>query len=228
MQAWGLTETSPIATTAILSPADRQESPDEQYHKRARQGRPVPFIDMRAVNDTDAREAEWNDDALGEVHVRGPWVAESYFRTDKDAQGDKWTADGWFRTGDVGTIDSSGSMKIADRTKDLIKSGGEWISSVDLENAIVGHPDVAEAAVVAVPHPKWAERPLAIVVRNGGATVSADELRDYLLQQHAFAKWQLPDDFVFVEALPHTSTGKLLKTELRRHYGQWKWTAAAR
>ena len=222
MQAWGLTETSPIATMAVLSPADRQRGADERYAQRARQGRAVPFIDMRIVD--EAGEAAWNDEALGEVHVRGPWVAQSYFRTEE--QGDKWTADGWFRTGDVGTIDASGSMKIADRSKDLIKSGGEWISSVDLENAIVGHPEVAEAAVIAVPHPKWAERPLAVVVRAAGAEVGEQELRDYLLQQRKFAKWQLPDDFVFVEELPHTSTGKLLKTELRRRYANWKFSSA--
>ena len=226
MQAWGLTETSPIATMAVLSPEDRQRAKDEQYEKRARQGRAVPFIDMRIVG--DAGEAAWDDQSLGEVLVRGPWVAQSYFRTEKDAQADKWTADGWFRTGDVGAIDASGSMKIADRTKDLIKSGGEWISSVDLENAIVGHPQVAEAAVIAVPHPKWAERPLAVVVRVAGSALGEADLREYLLQQHTFAKWQLPDDFVFVDELPHTSTGKLLKAELRRRYADWKFNTAGR
>src|ERR1051326_7186590 len=145
MQAWGLTETSPIATMSVLSPAERQLPADEQYSLRARQGRPVPFVDMRAVDDNG--EVAWDDQVLGEVHVRGPWVVQSYFRTEEQA--DKWTTDGWFRTGDVGAIAANGSMKIADRSKDLIKSGGEWISSVDLENAIVGHPDVAEAAVVA-------------------------------------------------------------------------------
>jgi len=222
MQAWGLTETSPIATMSVVSPAARHRSTEEQYALRARQGRAVPFIDMRIVGDED--EAAWNDNALGEVQVRGPWVVQSYFKNEDQA--DKWTEDGWFRTGDVGAIDASGSMRIADRSKDLIKSGGEWISSVDLENAIVGHPDVAEAAVIAVPHPKWAERPLAVVVRRADAQVSADDLREYLLTKHAFAKWQLPDDFSFVSELPHTSTGKLLKSELRRQYAEWKWTVA--
>ena len=226
MQAWGLTETSPIATMSVLSPMDLQRPSDEQYPLRARQGRAVPFIDMRIVGDDG--EAAWDDQALGEVHVHGPWVAQSYFRTENDAQADKWTADGWFRTGDVGTIDASGSMKIADRSKDLIKSGGEWISSVDLENAIVGHPDVAEAAVIAVAHPKWAERPLAVVVPRNGAQVSAEHLRAYLLEEHTFAKWQLPDDFVFVNELPHTSTGKLLKTELRRRYADWRFSTAGK
>lgn len=222
VQAWGLTETSPIATMSIVSPSDQQRPADEKYALRARQGRPAPFIDMRIVDDSG--EAAWDDKALGEVQVRGPWVVQSYFRNND--QVDKWTDDGWFRTGDVGAIDESGSMRIADRSKDLIKSGGEWISSVDLENAIVGHPDVAEAAVVAVPHPKWAERPLAVVVLRPDSEVSAAQLREYLLQQHAFAKWQLPDDFCFVNELPHTSTGKLLKSELRRRYSEWKWTAA--
>ena len=222
MQAWGLTETSPIATMSILSPSQRQRSADVQYSLRSRQGRAIPFIDMRIVGDDG--EAAWDDEKLGEVHVRGPWVAQSYFRTGEQA--DKWTADGWFRTGDVGTLDASGSLKIADRSKDLIKSGGEWISSVDLENAIVGHPDVAEAAVIAVPHPKWAERPLAVVVPRPGAALVADRLREFLLKEHSFAKWQLPDEFCFVSELPHTSTGKLLKAELRRRYADWKWTAA--
>ena len=158
---------------------------------------------------------------MGEVQLRGPWIAASYFRSEE--QRDKWTDDGWFRTGDVVTIDASGSLKITDRTKDLIKSGGEWISSVDLENAIVAHPDVNEAAVIAAPHPKWAERPLAVVVIRQGAKVTSDDLRQHLLENCSFAKWQLPDGFCFVAELPHTSTGKLLKSELRRQYAEWKW-----
>jgi fatty-acyl-CoA synthase len=156
---------------------------------------------------------------MGEVQLRGPWVAASYY--DLPEEKDKWTVDGWFRTGDVGTIDADGYLKIADRTKDLIKSGGEWISSVDLENAIVAHPDVREAAVIAVPHPKWQERPVAVVVARDGAVLEPQQLREFLAGK--FAKWQLPDAFVFVEELPHTSTGKLLKKELRRRYQDWKW-----
>jgi len=223
MQAWGLTETSPIATLSYLRPDQKHLNADEQYRVRSRQGPAVPFVDMRTIGDEG--EAAWDDQALGEVQVRGPWIASSYFRAED--QRDKWTDDGWFRTGDVGAIDEDGSMRIADRTKDLIKSGGEWISSVDLENAIVGHPDVAEAAVVAVPHPKWAERPLAVVVPRTGAKVSCEQLREYLLTHCAFAKWQLPDDFCFVSELPHTSTGKLLKTALRKQYAEWKWSAAS-
>jgi fatty-acyl-CoA synthase len=156
---------------------------------------------------------------MGEVQLRGPWVAASYF--DLPEEKDKWTDDGWFRTGDVGTIDSEGYLSIVDRTKDLIKSGGEWISSMDLENALVAHPDVHEAAVIAIPHPRWLERPLAVVVPRDGATVSPDSLREFLAGK--FAKWQLPDAFIFVDELPHTSTGKLLKVELRRRYKDWKW-----
>jgi fatty-acyl-CoA synthase len=156
---------------------------------------------------------------MGEVQLRGPWVAASYYNLPEER--DQWTADGWFRTGDVATLDSEGYLKIADRTKDLIKSGGEWISSVDLENALVAHPDLREAAVIAVPHPKWQERPVAVVVARDGARITADELREFLAPR--FAKWQLPDAFVFVDALPHTSTGKLLKKALRQRYRDWKW-----
>src|SRR5439155_18127554 len=135
--------------------------------------------------------------------------------------GHKWSTDVWIRTVDVGTIDPAGYVNITDRTKDLIKSGGEWISSVDVENALVAHPAVAEAAVVAVPHPKWQERPLALIVLKNGRTVSSEELRTFLVSK--FAKWQLPDDFVFLPELPHTSTGKLLKSELRQRYKAWSW-----
>ena len=156
---------------------------------------------------------------MGEVQLRGPWVAASYYNLPSES--DKWTADGWFRTGDVGTIDAEGYLKIVDRTKDLIKSGGEWISSVDLENALVAHPDVREAAIIAVPHPTWQERPIAVVVPRDGVILQPEPLREFLAGR--FAKWQLPDAFVFVDQLPHTSTGKLLKTELRRRYRDWKW-----
>jgi fatty-acyl-CoA synthase len=145
-------------------------------------------------------------------------VASSYYHLD---QGDKWTADGWFRTGDVVTIDAEGYIKITDRVKDMIKSGGEWISSIDLENAIVGHEAVKEAAVIAVPHPKWQERPLAVVVVKDGMRVSQDELRAFL--EKRFARWQVPEAYVFVDELPHTSTGKLLKTKLRKDFGNWEW-----
>jgi fatty-acyl-CoA synthase len=220
---WGLTETSPIATVCYPKQHMRDQSPEEQYQLRTRQGLPCAFVDLRAMSETG--EVPWDGASLGEVQVRGPWIAQRYFKLPSER--DKWTDDGWFRTGDVVTIDADGYMKIADRTKDLIKSGGEWISSVDLENAIVGHPAVSEAAVIAVPHPKWQERPLAVVVMRENMSADADELRRYLCEQHRFAKWQLPDDFVFVSELPHTSTGKLLKKELRKQYGEWKWSSAS-
>ena len=221
-QGWGLTESSPQATTPQLK-AHMQNWPDEEKHRiKSLAGIPVPFVDRRVVNPESAdpcREVPWDGTTMGEVQLRGPWVAARYYNL--AAEKDKWTPDGWFRTGDVGTVDAEGYLKIVDRTKDLIKSGGEWISSVDLENALVAHPDVREAAVIAVAHPKWQERPVAIVVLRDGAQLQASQLREFL--SHRFAKWQLPDSFIVVEELPHTSTGKLLKTELRRRFQEWKW-----
>ncbi len=165
----------------------------------------------------DEGEAPWDGETTGEIHVRGPWVASGYFG---GQQPDKWTDDGWFQTGDVATIDLEGYVKITDRLKDLIKSGGEWISSVDLENALVAHDSIREAAVIAVPHPKWDERPLAIVVPKNGA-INPAELRAFL--ELRFARWQVPDDFVSVTELPYTATGKLLKSKLRQDYANWQW-----
>jgi fatty-acyl-CoA synthase len=190
-------------------------------------GIPVPLVDLRVVHssadDSSAAHASGevpcDGKTMGEVQLRGPWVSASYYELPEEK--DKWTEDGWFRTGDVGTLDPQGYLTIVDRTKDLIKSGGEWISSVDLENALVAHPDVREAAVIAVPHPKWQERPVAVVVAKDGVTISSETLREFLAGK--FAKWQLPDAFLFVDQLPHTSTGKLLKAELRRRYQDWQW-----
>ena len=151
---------------------------------------------------------------MGELQVRGPWVASGYFQTDSEKE--KWTDEGWFRTGDVGTVDAEGYMRITDRTKDLIKSGGEWISSVDLENALMGYPQVQEAAVIAIPDEKWGERPLAVVVLKDNASVSPEMLRAHLASR--FAKWSLPEKFSFVKEIPRTSTGKFLKTKLREQY----------
>ncbi len=175
---------------------------------------------MREENENGS--IAWNGETFGELQVRGPWIAHRYFK--RPDEGEKWTEDGWLRTGDVVAITPEGFIRIVDRSKDLIKSGGEWISSVDVENAIVGHPAIREAAVIAVPHPRWAERPLAIVVLKDGVQLDPDDLRDYLLKR--FAKWQLPDEFVAVTELPHTSTGKLLKTELRRRFANWQWKTA--
>jgi len=216
IQPWGMTETSPIATVCTLKPQLQSLPEDQAYELRAKQGLPSPFIEVRAIGDHG--EVPWDGHTPGELEIRGPFVAESYYKMNEE---NRWSPDGWLRTGDVVTIDPEGYVKITDRTKDLIKSGGEWISSVDVENALVAHPAVAEAAVVAIPHPKWQERPLAIVVVKPGLTISEDELRAFLTER--FAKWQLPDDFVFVPELPHTSTGKLLKSQLRRDYKDWSW-----
>jgi fatty-acyl-CoA synthase len=217
LQGWGLTESSPQATVNQLR-AHMHAWPDEKkYQVKAKAGLPVPLVDVRVMNESG--EVPHDSETMGEVQLRGPWVAASYYNLPEER--DKWTADGWFRTGDVATIDAEGYLKIADRTKDLIKSGGEWISSVDLENALVAHPDLREAAVIAIPHPKWQERPLAVVVPREGANLNPDQLREFLSPH--FAKWQLPDAFVFVDKLPHTSTGKLLKKALREQYRDWKW-----
>jgi fatty-acyl-CoA synthase len=215
IQPWGMTETSPIATVCTLKPHMQSWSDDQKYELRAKQGLPSPFIEIRAMG--DCGEVPWDGRTQGELQVRGPWVAAGYYM--QPEENGKWSTDGWFQTGDVVTIDADGYIKITDRTKDLIKSGGEWISSVDVENALVAHPAVAEAAVIAVPDPKWQERPLAVVVLKTDASATADELRSFLAR--TFAKWQLPDHFIFVPELPHTSTGKLLKSELRRLYEDW-------
>ncbi|MGA9473935.1 MAG: long-chain fatty acid--CoA ligase, partial [Terriglobales bacterium] len=221
-QGWGLTESSPQATTNQLKAHMKNWSEENQNEVRAQAGLPVPFIERRVVTgqgENPFEEVPWDGQTMGEVQLRGPWVAASYYNL--PAENDKWTEDGWFRTSDVGTVNAEGYLRIVDRTKDLIKSGGEWISSVDLENALLAHPQIREAAVVAVAHPKWQERPVAIVVAHEGPRPSPEALRDFLSPK--FAKWQLPDAFVFVEELPHTSTGKLLKAELRRRFQNWAW-----
>jgi fatty-acyl-CoA synthase len=174
-------------------------------------------VEMRITRDDVAMA--WDGESTGELEVRGPWVAGKYFEAPDQAH--RWTPDGWFRTGDIAVIDEEGYLKLVDRAKDLVKSGGEWISSVDLENALMAHPAVKEAAVVGVPHPKWVERPLAAVVLKDGAQASGQELRVFLAE--SFAKWQLPDAFVFVEAIPRTSVGKYKKMALREQFANWKW-----
>jgi fatty-acyl-CoA synthase len=222
LHLWGMTETTPLATVGKLKRHMSDWSADQQYEVRAKQGWPAPFVELRVMRPgADGREAEAARDGEtpGELEVRGPWVAGSYFEAPD--QGHRWTEDGWFKTGDVATIDDEGFVKIVDRAKDLVKSGGEWISSVDLENTLMGHPAVKEAAVVGVPHPKWQERPIAVVVLKEGAKATPEELRAFLAQ--AFAKWQLPDAFVFMEAIPRTSVGKFKKIALREQFVNWKW-----
>jgi fatty-acyl-CoA synthase len=217
LHAWGMTEMSPVGSVSRLGPDAESLSVDERYAQRARQGPPTPWVDIRAVGESG--EVPWDGTTPGELHVRGPWVASGYYNNE-EAQ-DRWTKDGWFRTGDVVTINAQGSIKVSDRSKDLIKSGGEWISSVELENVLMAHPAVKEAAVVAVPHPKWGERPLAAVVTKEGAKVSAAELKDFLAPR--FVKFWLPDAIVFIDAIPRTSAGKFLKSALRERYADWKW-----
>jgi fatty-acyl-CoA synthase len=212
IQPWGMTETTPVATVSTIKAHMESWPEDHKYEVRAKQGLPSPFIEIRAIGDDG--EVPWDGTTPGELEVRGPFIAASYYNL--PGESDRWSRDQWLRTGDVVTIDPEGYIKITDRAKDLIKSGGEWISSVDLENALVGHPAVAEAAVIAVSHPKWQERPLAVVALKRGHRVTQHELRVFLARN--FAKWQIPDGFVFVSELPHTSTGKLLKSELRRTY----------
>src|SRR5258707_1257329 len=214
---WGMTETTPIGTSGGLR-AYMSDWPDEKkYETRAKQGWPAPFVEIRLMRPEG--EAPWDGVTSGEIEIRGPWVAASYHESPDQAN--RWTADGWFRTGDVATMDADGYVKIVDRAKDLVKSGGEWISSVDLENALMGHPAVKEACVVGIPHPKWQERPLAAVVLKDGARARPEEMRAFLAE--SFAKWQLPDAFVFLDAIPRTSVGKFKKIALREQFANWKW-----
>ncbi len=217
LHAWGMTETTPLGTTAHLKHSLQSLSDDEKYGYRSKQGLPAPFVELRAM--TDDGEAPWDGTTMGELQVRGPWIAAGYHEL--PAEDDKWTADGWFRTGDVATIDAEGYVKITDRTKDLIKSGGEWISSLDLENALVAHTAVLEAAVIGVAHPKWDERPLAVIVLKAGAQTDEQALRAFLAPK--LAKFWIPDAFVFVPEIPRTSTGKMLKATLRERFREWHW-----
>ena len=213
--AWGMTETSPIASVSHIKASLRPATEEEEIEYRLTQGLPSPLVDTRIVEPGTTNPLPWDGAATGELQVRGPWIASQYYRLEGAADSPN-TADGWLKTGDVAAIDPEGYICLKDRTKDLVKSGGEWISSVELENAIMGHPDVVEAAVVGVPHPKWDERPLACVVLRDGATMTRDELRAYL--DGKVAKWWLPDDVVVIEAVPKTSVGKFDKKVLRQKF----------
>jgi len=213
VHAWGMTEMSPVGTMAKLKGPLRQAAPELQASARASQGFALPFVETRVASD-DGTLLPWDGETMGELEVRGPWVSSSYF---SDEGEDRFTRDGWFKTGDVVTIDPQGYVRICDRSKDVIKSGGEWISSVALENALMAHPAVLEAAVFAAKHPRWDERPLAAVVLKEGHRATKEELAAHLSGQ--FAKMWLPDDYVFVTQVPRTSTGKFLKTKLREDYG---------
>ena len=219
-QAWGMTETSPMASMFYPKPELVGLTEDQWFARKAMAGVPVPLVQLRIVGE-DGSEGVWNNRDVGELQVRGPYITGSYHKVERDPE--KFSDDGWLRTGDVAAIDEHGYVRLSDRTKDLIKSGGEWISSVDLENAIMAHPAVAEAAVIAVSHPKWAERPLACIVVKPGQSVSAEELRAFLAPK--FARWQLPDAIEFIDAIPRTSTGKFFKAKLRERYAGWQWPA---
>lgn len=212
IHAWGMTEMTPIGTTGVPKPSFDEMSEDAQFATLAKQGIPLPFVDIRVMSDDGL--APWDGETMGELQVRGPWIASAYYNPEDPIF--SWTDDGWFRTGDVVTVDKEGYVKITDRTKDLIKSGGEWISSVDVENALMGHPQIKEAAVIAMPHEKWVERPLACVVIEDGVDLSADDIRAFLAEK--FAKWWLPDAVEFIDEIPRTSTGKFQKTALRERF----------
>jgi acyl-CoA synthetase (AMP-forming)/AMP-acid ligase II len=208
LHAWGMTEMSPVGTVCNLKLAQRDLDPEAQLAIMAKQGRAVYGVEMRIV-DPDGKELPWDSQASGDLHVKGPWIISSYFK----GEGGDPLIDGWFPTGDVASIDPDGFLQITDRSKDVIKSGGEWISSIDIENVAVAHPAVAMAACIALPHPKWDERPLLVVVKKPGAEVTRDELLQFY--EGKVAKWQVPDDVVFVDAIPLGATGKMQKNKLR-------------
>jgi fatty-acyl-CoA synthase len=211
LHAWGMTELSPVGSVSRLKPHLEKAPPEVRFAYLTKQGLPVPGIELKAI-DGLGMEVPWDGKAMGELVARGPWVAASYYNDPRSAE--SFTADGWFRTGDVVTIDEEGYIQITDRAKDVIKSGGEWISSVDLENTLMGHPKVAEAAVIAIPHEKWQERPLACVVPKPDAgDLTAEELLAFLAER--VARWWLPDEIVFLPEIPKTSVGKFDKKVLR-------------
>jgi fatty-acyl-CoA synthase len=214
--AWGMTEMTPLGTVTRLKSYMGDWSEEKKYDVYSRVGYASVGVDVRIVDDAGT-ELPWNGESMGELQVRGPWVVASYY--DNPESADRFTADGWFRTGDVATIDAEGYVQITDRTKDLIKSGGEWVSSVDVENMIMSHPKVLEAAVIAVPHPKWVERPLACVVPKPGCVVEPGEIIEFLRPQ--LARWALPDAVEIIDTVPKTSVGKFDKKVLRERYKNW-------
>jgi fatty-acyl-CoA synthase len=213
-QGWGMTEISPVGSLSIMRAELADATEDERADARASAGLALMGVEMRIVDAETRARLPWDGHASGELEVRGPWVARQYYRTDEP--GEQFSADGWLRTGDVATIAPDGYMRLVDRTKDLVKSGGEWISSVDLENQIMAHPAVAEAAVIAAHHPKWMERPLACVVVKPGQSLDGAELLAYLRQ--FVSSWQVPDDVIFIDEIPKTSVGKFSKRALREKY----------
>ncbi len=214
--AWGMTEMSPLGTFNQFKPGMEDLEGEELLEAQLKAGRGVYGVEMK-ITDDDNNELPWDGVAFGSLKVRGPWVLSDYFKAEP---GTTLEEDGWFETGDVATIDERGFMAITDRTKDVIKSGGEWISSIDLENTAINHPKVAEAAVIGVNHPKWTERPLLLVQAKEGEELSKDEILQWY--KGKVAKWWIPDDVVFVDSLPHTATGKIQKFELRKIYKDYQ------
>jgi fatty-acyl-CoA synthase len=210
-----MTEMSPVGTTGVLLPKHERLGEAERFAIKCKQGRAVFGVDMRLVDD-DQNVIAHDGKTSGHLQVRGPWVAGSYFKRERDES----HQDGWFYTGDIGAIDSDGYLQLTDRSKDVIKSGGEWVSSIDLENAAMCHPCVQHAAAIGVPHPKWQERPLLVVVKAPGKEVDQAELRKFL--ESKLVKWWLPDAIEFVDALPIGATGKVLKRELRQRFADYK------
>lgn len=212
LHSWGMTELSPLGSTAVATSRIEKASKEEQYEYATKQGQPVPFVEIRARNELGI--IPWDGIAMGELEVRGPWVAAAYYGDDE--QSTKFTPDGWLKTGDIVTISADGCIDIKDRSKDVIKSGGEWISSIALENALMCHPSIREAAVVAIPDPKWIERPFAYLVPKEGGTISPAELNAFL--EGKFARFWLPEGYAIIDAIPKTSVGKFLKSALRERY----------
>jgi fatty-acyl-CoA synthase len=217
LHAWGMTETSPVGTVSGARSQFDEADDDARADARARQGWPTPLVELRLVDPDTGEPRAWDDAATGEVQAAGPWCAAGYYGGEGTGQ---FTPDGWLRTGDVASIDPSGSVQLVDRTKDLVKSGGEWISSVQLENAIMAHPKVAEAAVIGVPHERWSERPLACVVVKPGESLTADEVREHLVP--LVPRWWLPDAVEFIDAVPKTSVGKFSKRTLRERFADYR------
>ncbi|HET7297986.1 MAG TPA: AMP-binding protein, partial [Burkholderiales bacterium] len=213
--AWGMTEMSPLGTVGTLKARQAALDHDGQLAVEAKLGRGLFGVEMK-IADEEGKELPWDGKSFGNLMVRGPWIASGYFK----GEGGDPLKDGWFPTGDVATIDADGYMQITDRSKDVIKSGGEWISSIDLENIAIAHPAIAEAAVIGVHHPKWDERPIVVAVKKPGQEVSKAELLRFY--DGKIAKWWMPDDVVFVSELPHTATGKLSKLTLRQQFKDYR------
>ncbi|HBW61057.1 MAG TPA: long-chain fatty acid--CoA ligase [Comamonas kerstersii] len=218
LHAWGMTEMSPLGTLCTLKNKHLKRSKEEQQRISQKQGRAIFGVDMKIVN-SEGLEQPWDGKTYGDLLVRGPWILERYYKGDSPLVMDE-QGQGWFPTGDVATIDEDGFMQITDRTKDVIKSGGEWISSIDIENIAMGHPAVAMAACIGMPHPKWDERPIVVVALKPGVQVSREAILAFY--EGKIAKWQIPDDVVFVDAIPLGATGKMLKTKLREQFKDYQ------